>query len=301
VARVVGLGGKDMFRQARAVWKAAQAGDPRASAAVVELDAGRKTIHAAYKDLRRRDRFAAGFRPTPYDVWAFRHDPAFGVPHPGAIPAAIIAHAVHYFSPPGGLVVDPMAGGGTTLDVCQAMGRRCLAYDLEPVRSGISLHDVRVPWPEATSGCDLVFCDPPYHTLRAGRYGSRAGVGEAALTDWVAFLQEFSRLAFLQLGWGGHVALLLANQSERDLPAGYGYLDHVFYGYMALQQAGFQPVRRMSCPMSGGYTPQQVRLARLEGRVLGLVRDLLVMRKPRPDEVRTLPLVPPAMVGRTED
>ena len=28
----------------------------------------------------------AGFRPTPYDVWAFQHDRAFGIPHPGSIP-----------------------------------------------------------------------------------------------------------------------------------------------------------------------------------------------------------------------
>ena len=58
----------------------------RAVAGVAQLDAGTKTIHAAYKDLRRRDRFTAGFRPTPYDVWAFRHDRAFGIPHPGSIP-----------------------------------------------------------------------------------------------------------------------------------------------------------------------------------------------------------------------
>ena len=99
---------------------------------MAQLDAGTKTIHAAYKDLRRRDRFAADFRPTPYDVWPFRHDRAFGIPHPGSIPPAIVAHTLHYFTAPGGLVVDPMAGGGTTLDVCQSMGRRCLAYDLPP-------------------------------------------------------------------------------------------------------------------------------------------------------------------------
>ncbi len=133
VARLIGIGGKDVYRQARAIWKAARR--KRMSAArsgVEQIDAGIKTIHAAYKDLRRRDRFTAGFRPTPYDVWSFRHDPAFGIPHPGSIPPAIIAHALHYFTQPGDLVVDPMAGGGTSLDVSQSMGRRCLAYDLHP-------------------------------------------------------------------------------------------------------------------------------------------------------------------------
>ena len=66
-----------------------------------------------------------------------------------------------------GLVVDPMAGGGTTLDVCQSMGRRCLAYDLEPSRPDIHHHDIRAGFPAAAVGCDLIFCDPPYHTMLA--------------------------------------------------------------------------------------------------------------------------------------
>lgn len=284
VARAIGLGGKDLYRQARAVWKAAMADDPRAQAAVAGLDAGTKTIHAAYKDLRRRDRFSAGFRPTPYDVWAFKHDRAFGVPHPGSIPASIIAHAVYYFSPPGGLVVDPMAGGGTTLDVCDSMGRRCLAYDLAPARPEIQPNDVRDGLPSETSGCDLIFADPPYHTMLARRYpGAETGVGEASLAGWIAFLQDFSRVAYLQLRPGGHLALLLASQTEKDLPAGSSYIDHAFLGYAAMLGAGFAPVRRISCPMDGRYRPQDVRRAREEGRLLGQVRDLIVMRKPWPD------------------
>ena len=116
-----------------------RSGDVRAESGVAQLDAGTKTIHAAYKDLRRRDRFSADFRPTPYDVWSFRHDRAFGIPHPGAIPPAIVAHPLHYYTHPDALVVDPMAGGGTTLDVCQSMGRRCLAYDIHPTRPEFAL------------------------------------------------------------------------------------------------------------------------------------------------------------------
>ena len=87
IARQLGMGGKDLYRQARAIWRLAQSGDVRAQSSVAQLDAGTKTIHAAYKDLRRRDRFSADFRPTPYDVWSFRHDRAFGIPHPGVHPA----------------------------------------------------------------------------------------------------------------------------------------------------------------------------------------------------------------------
>lgn len=282
-ARALGLGGKDLYRQARAVWRAARAGDPRAVSGVARLDAGTLTVHAAHKDLRRRDRFSAGFRPTPYDVWAFRHDRAFGVPHPGSVPAAIVAHALHYFTAPGALVVDPMAGGGTTLDVCQSMGRRCLAYDLHPVRSDIRQHDVNLGLPPESHGCDLVFCDPPYHTMLARRYAAD-GIANAPLSVWVDFLGRLAASCQAALRPGGHVALLLASQTEKDLPPGAGYIDHAMLGYQALTAAGFLPQRRVSCPMDGAYLPQHVRRARHEGRMLGQVRDLLVMRRPPQDD-----------------
>jgi hypothetical protein len=279
VAERIGIGGKDLYRQARAVWSKAREEDPRALAGVAQLDAGTKTIHAAYKDLRRRDKYARDFRPTPYDVWSFRHDRAFGVPHPGSIPPDLVAHALHYFTDPGDLVVDPMAGGGTTIDVAAAMNRRCLAYDLDPVRPDVVQLDVRLGLPPEADGCDLVFCDPPYHSMLARKY-SRDGVASAPLDAWIEFLRGLAESAFLNLRAGGRFSLLLATQTEKDLPRGHGYIDHVFLGYQAGTAAGFLPERRISCPMSGDYTPQQVRRARDEGRLLGQVRDLLVLRKP---------------------
>lgn len=279
VARAIGLGGKDIYRQARAIWAMALTGDARARSGVGQLDVGTKTVHAAYKDLRRRDQFRETFRPTPYDVWAFRHDRAFGIPHPGSIPPGIVAHALHYYTQPGDLVVDPTAGGGTTLDVCQAMDRLCLAYDLDPVRPEIRAHDIRHGFPSEAKGATLIFCDPPYHTMLAHHYKS-GGLAHGDLNDWSRFLEELGRNAMETLRPGGYIALLLANQTEKDIPAGQGYIDHVFMGYNSLKNAGFLPERRISCPMDGAYLPQHVRRAREQVRMLGQVRDLVVMRKP---------------------
>jgi ParB family transcriptional regulator, chromosome partitioning protein len=279
IAQLLEIGGKDLYRQARTIWRLAQTSDLRAQNAVAQLDAKTKTIHAAYKDLRRRDRFSADFRPTPYDVWAFRHDRAFGIPHPGAIPPAIVAHTLHYFTPPGGVVVDPMAGGGTTIDVCQSMGRRCLAYDIHPTRPDIQCHDICHGFPPEALNCHLIFCDPPYHTMLAQKYGHDS-IASIPLAQWISFLHQLARYAFKTLRPGGYLALLLAAQTEKDLPAGFGYLDHAFYGYIATLRVGFLPERRISCPMDGAYLPQQIRQAREQGRLLGQVRDLLVVRKP---------------------
>jgi len=279
IARQLNMGGKDLYRQARAIWRLGRSGDIRAQSGIDQLDAGTKTIHATYKDLRRRDRYSANFRPTPYDVWNFRHDRAFGIPHPGAIPPGIVAHALHYFTRPGGLVVDPMAGGGTTVDVCRSMGRRCFAYDLQPARPDIQRRDVRSGFADEAAGCDLIFCDPPYHTMLAKHYPADS-IAAAPLAQWLLFLHTLARHAFETLRPGGRLALLLAAQTEKDLPSGFGYLDHAFLGYHAAIRAGFIPERRISCPMAGAYLPQHVRCARRDGHLLGQVRDLLVMRKP---------------------
>ena len=112
------------------------------------------------------------------------------------------------------------------------------------------------------------------------RQYARDSIATAPLSEWIAFLHDLARHAFDALRPGGYLALLLAAQTEKDLPAGFGYLDHAFFGYAAARRAGFLPERRISCPMDGAYLPQHVRRARDEGRLLGQVRDLLVMRKP---------------------
>jgi hypothetical protein len=115
--------------------------------------------------------------------------------------------------------------------------------------------------------------------MLARRY-PRNAVATAPLSQWVGFLHDLARHAFATLQPGGHLALLLAAQTEKDVPPGFGYLDHAFFGYIAALRAGFLPERRISCPMDGAYLPQQIRRARSEGRLLGQVRDLLILRKP---------------------
>ncbi len=126
----------------------------------------------------------------------------------------------------------------------------------------------------------MIFCDPPYHTMLARRYAEDC-VADVPLTEWVDFLDALARDAYAAIRPGGRIALLLANQTEKDLPAAVGYLDHAFLGYQSIVRAGFLPERRISCPMDGSYLPQDVRRARLDGRMLGQVRDLIVARKPR--------------------
>ena len=50
----------------------------------------------------------------------------------GVTPAFIIWNLVQRYTEPGDLVVDPMAGSGTTIEVCKEEGRQVIGYDLAP-------------------------------------------------------------------------------------------------------------------------------------------------------------------------
>lgn len=81
----------------------------------------------------------------------------------GATPSYIIWNLVQRYTRPGELVIDPMAGSGTTLDVARELGRRALGYDVRPTRPDIFRVDAR-KLPLEDGKAALVFVDPPYST-----------------------------------------------------------------------------------------------------------------------------------------
>jgi DNA modification methylase len=81
--------------------------------------------------------------------------------YPGVTPALIIYNLVWRYTDPGDLVVDPMCGSGTTIDVCKEEKRRVIGYDISPVRPDIIQNDAR-KIPLEDNSVDLVFIDSPY-------------------------------------------------------------------------------------------------------------------------------------------
>ena len=81
--------------------------------------------------------------------------------YPGVTPAFIIWNLIQRYTKPGDLVVDPMAGSGTTIDVCKEEGRQVIGYDIAPAHPEVIQNDARtIPLDENT--VDLVFIDSPY-------------------------------------------------------------------------------------------------------------------------------------------
>lgn len=83
--------------------------------------------------------------------------------YPGVTPAFIIWNLIQRYTEPGDLVLDPMCGSGTTLDVCKEEGRRAICYDIAPPpnRPEIIQNDARhIPLPD--NYVDMIFVDSPY-------------------------------------------------------------------------------------------------------------------------------------------
>ncbi len=79
----------------------------------------------------------------------------------GVTPALIIYNMIWRYTNIGDLVVDPMCGSGTTIDVCKEEKRRAIGYDIHSVRPDIIKNDARhIPLDD--NSVDMVFIDSPY-------------------------------------------------------------------------------------------------------------------------------------------
>lgn len=79
----------------------------------------------------------------------------------GVTPALIIYNMLWRYTDPGDLVVDPMCGSGTTIDVCKEEKRRVIGYDIHSTREDIIKNDAR-NIPLEHDSVDMVFIDSPY-------------------------------------------------------------------------------------------------------------------------------------------
>jgi len=73
------------------------------------------------------DRFALG---SSEDVWTIPIERRNHVDHSAAFPKELVRKCVLTGSPPGGFVLDPFVGSGTTLEVALELGRNAVGIDL---------------------------------------------------------------------------------------------------------------------------------------------------------------------------
>lgn len=229
---------------------------------------------------------ALGIKSQPYDVWNFAgcHD-LMGDKHPGRIPGELVCHVLHFFTDPGDLVVDPMAGSGTTLDACLLMGRKGRGYDIDHRHDRIDIeqHSLDDGWPVTVAKARLIFWDPPYYdkmdhgTIGGDGYidGSISGLDPWAYMDW--FADRFAGLA-KEVKPGTRLAFLM---SDWDPENAKRHADHpgIFIWDYAdrLRDAGWKLQRQIQCPLpTQQIHPDIVNKHRAARRLGRLGRYLLV-------------------------
>lgn len=196
----------------------------------------------------------------------------------GATPSYIVYNLLKRYTTEQDLVVDPMAGSGTTLDVARELGRRALGYDVNPTRKDIFNVDAR-KLPLEDGKADFVFVDPPYSThleySSDPRCIGRLNAGDSAYYEAMGLvIGEMHRV----LRPGRHAALYVSDSFEKK----HGFFP-IGFEFFALLRRSFEPVdivavtRRNKTLEMGNY-----RKAAEEGNFfLRGFNYLFIVRKPQ--------------------
>lgn len=82
--------------------------------------------------------------------------------YPGVTPALIIYNLIWRYTDPWDLVVDPMCGSGTTIDVCLEERRKCVGLDISPSSRKDEIQSDARNIPLKDECADMIFIDSPY-------------------------------------------------------------------------------------------------------------------------------------------
>lgn len=234
---------------------------------------------------------ALGWGLRTWDEWKFNKcDERFGDDWPGRIPAQLVAHALFYFTNPGDLVFDPMAGGGVVSDVCLVFERKCRSFDLATRDDRPEIRydywaSQEGHWPESRKP-DLIFFDPPYFTKKEREYREMAGDNTPSISSYPKeayeeFFRSFfllarqnvkktTRIAFLNADWRDFQSTpALKENTENSIT--------IFDYHKMLSETGWNVTHRIECPLSSERMTGNEVLKMQEKRILGTVgRSLIV-------------------------
>ncbi len=204
--------------------------------------------------------------PKAFNVWNFvQTDPRLGKKHEMMIPGQIAMNVLYYFTEPGGLVVDPMAGGGSTIDACLVMGRKCRAYDLDPRRYDIAKRDITDGYDEKVIGkIDLVFLDPPYGDM----------VMFDDNTKFYEFMTMVATKTYDAVKADGIAAVVMCDRTKGD------YDSFIAECYSIFKEVGFECIQRISAPLTTeSASGAEVKFAIDNRKMLGRDRVVYIFRK----------------------
>ena len=245
-----------------------------------------KTDQEKFKEL--------GWGLRTWDQWNFNEcDERFGDDWPGRIPAQLVGHTLFYFTKPGDVTLDPMAGGGVVSDVCMLFERKCQSFDIatRDNRPEIQYHHWESRdggWPIAKKP-DLIFFDPPYFSKKEKEYEKKANENTPSISSYTKeeyerFLEGFFLLAHKKSKETTRMAFLNADWRDfESTPASKEKPDKsitIFDYHRLLSKTGWKVTHRIECPLSSERLSGNQVQRMQDKRILGTVgRTLLIARR----------------------
>ncbi|MGA7770473.1 MAG: hypothetical protein WCA27_30095 [Candidatus Sulfotelmatobacter sp.] len=219
---------------------------------------------------------AVDFDPPLYNVWnsgALTN----GVRHFGNTEQRFLDNLLWKYTKPFDTVVDPFAGGGSTIDVCRKRLRRYWVSDRLPVverEHEIRKHDVTdglppLPrWPDVK----LVYLDPPYWKQAAGKYShDKTDLANMPLDKFTEVLAGTITGLGKKLSAGAVIALVIAPTRDGDR-----IVDHAVDMMIAVEL----PLdMRIQCPYpTQTCSAQDVEWAKKNRELLLISREIVIWR-----------------------
>ncbi len=213
-----------------------------------------------------------------FDIWTFQQadgDSSYF----GKMPPQVVENLLWLYTEPDDWLVDPFAGGGTSVLVARKMGRRVYASDLAPSMPTLPIrqHDILDGWPpDAPNEANLILLDPPYWKQAAGRYPEHEHqLGDVTLEQFMVWWAEIVATCVAHLAPSGHLAFIISPTEDDGT-----VVDHALAMWRICEDSGLRTTRRVIVPyQTQQATGQQVEWARENRRLLKLYRDLVVMRR----------------------
>lgn len=225
-----------------------------------------------------------GFEPPIYNVWK-QQVKSNAVSHFGNSEARWVENLLYLYTRPAGIVVDPFAGGGSTIDVCKKWQRRYYVSDRKPIvarEHEIRLHDLTTGLPSIPrwKDVDLIYLDPPYWKQAEGQYSDDpTDLANMDLEQFNASLsgiikQFAQKLKASASDHEQYIALII--QPTQWKADNRQFIDHI--GDM-LRLVKLPVDMRYSVPYeSQQCTAQMVDWAKANRRCLVLTREIIVWR-----------------------
>lgn len=232
--------------------------------------------------LRKPDQSAAthatDFDTPLFNVWK-QQSKTTGSNHFGNSEVRWLDNLLYLYTQPFDVVVDPFAGGGSTIDLCKKRFRRYFVSDRLPIverEKEIRRHDITtgLPKPPQWKDVKLVYLDPPYWKQAQGQYSEDPE--DLANMDLDTFTATLAGIVkdFARKLSDAYIALIIQptqwKSPERQ------FTDHV--GDM-LRAVKLPVEMRYSVPYeSQQCTAQMVEWAKENKRCLVLTREIIVWR-----------------------